>query len=147
MKYTQAKSGRVFVIRLHQGDIVHECIEQVARQENVHAGTVCLVGGADTGSKLVVGPEDGSARPVVPMTTQLDGAHEVAGVGTLFPNEDGEPVLHMHLAAGRGRETITGCVRAGVVCWTVLEAVLQEITDTTATRVTDPDTGFELLQP
>ena len=114
MKYSSAKIGRTFVIRLEQGDVLHEAIEQLAREEGVSAGTLIIVGGAEDGSRLVVGPRDGEARPVDPMTTALAGVHEVAGVGTIFPNEAGEPVLHMHMACGRGDATTTGCVRAGV---------------------------------
>ena len=32
MKYSQARQGRTFVIRLEDGDIVHEKIEQFARE-------------------------------------------------------------------------------------------------------------------
>ena len=45
--------------------------------------------GGDQYSALVVGPEDGSASPVTPMQRLLDNVHEIAGVGTLFPDEEG----------------------------------------------------------
>lgn len=77
----------------------------------------------------------------------LDNVHEVAGTGTLFPDENGEPVLHMHMACGRDGSTITGCVRNGVKVWQVMEVVVQEIVDTTGVRRPDPVTGFELLIP
>ena len=32
MKYSQASLGRVFVVRLEDGDIVHECLERLARE-------------------------------------------------------------------------------------------------------------------
>ncbi len=147
MRYSQANQGRVFVIRLENGDIVHEEIEGLARKESIVAAAVVIVGGADGGSTLVVGPEDGRARPVTPMEYSLPDVHEVAGVGTLFPDEDGTPILHMHVACGRNEETITGCVRTGVRVWEVMEAVLFELVNTTAERVFDPSTGFKLLQP
>ena len=77
----------------------------------------------------------------------LDDAHEATGSGTIFPDTDGNPALHMHLACGRGTETITGCIRKGVKVWYILEIVITEITDTTARRLPDPDTGFKLLVP
>ena len=147
MKYSQAQQGRIFIIRLENGDIVHESIERLAREESITAAAVIIVGGAEGGSKLVVGPEDGGARPVTPMGHTLPDVHEVAGVGTLFPDEDGTPVLHMHMACGRKGATITGCVRTGVQVWEVMEAVLLELVDTTGTRVFDASTGFKLLQP
>jgi predicted DNA-binding protein with PD1-like motif len=55
--------------------------------------------------------------------------------------------LHAHIASGRNRETVTGCVRRGVKVWQVMEVVLFELTATTASRRLDPATGFELLQP
>lgn len=55
--------------------------------------------------------------------------------------------LHMHIAGGRNDSAVAGCVRSGVRAWHVLEIVLWEITDTTATRQLDQATGFELLEP
>ena len=84
MKVSEAKMGRVFVIRLEDGDILHE---------------------------------------------------------------EGNPILHMHLACGRGDQTITGCVRRGVKVWHVLEIILTELTGTRAVRRPDTATGFNLLSP
>lgn len=147
MKYSQAQPGRIFVLRLEHGDIVHETIEAMAREQSIAAAALLILGGADADSRLVVGPEDGGASPVTPMEAILDNVHEVAGTGTLFPNESGEPVLHLHLACGRKRGTITGCVRRGVRVWQVMEAVLFELTDSRATRRFESRTGFTLLQP
>ncbi len=147
MKYSEAKQGRVFVIRLEDGDIVHEMIESFAAAHGIRAATLIAVGGADDGSRLIVGPEQDRAHPVVPMERSLQHAHEVAGVGTLFPDPDGKPALHMHMACGREEETITGCIRRGVRTWHVLEIVLTELLDCTATRAPDAQTGFNLLQP
>src|SRR3972149_7833323 len=142
MKYSQAKLGRVFVIRLEDGDIIHEAIESFAREHAIGAATLVIGGGADKGSRLVVGPEDGRATPVIPMDLMLENVHEVAGVGTLFPDDEGNPVLHMHMACGRNDETITGCIRTGVKVWHVMEAVLFELENSTAVRRPDKDTGF-----
>ncbi len=147
MKYSQAKQGRIFVIRLEDGDIIHEEIEKFAREKSIKAGALIILGGADQGSKLVVGPEHGRKEPIVPMEYILDNVNEIAGTGTIFPDEKGKPILHMHIACGRETSTITGCVRRGVKAWHVLEVILFELIDTTAVRVLDPVTGFELLRP
>ncbi|MEJ2356347.1 MAG: DNA-binding protein [candidate division WOR-3 bacterium] len=147
MKYSEAKYGRVFVIRLEDGDILHECIEKFARENDVKAGFLMAVGGADKGSKLVVGPEEGRAENINPMEYILDEVHEITGTGTLFPDEKGEPKLHMHIACGRKDTTKTGCVRKGVKVWHILEIVLVELIDTEAKRIMDEKTGFELLKP
>ena len=58
MKVTSAQFGRVFVVRLEDGDVLHECIETVARREKVSHGVCFFVGGADTDSTLSMGPEE-----------------------------------------------------------------------------------------
>jgi len=147
MKYSEAKQGRAFVIRLEDGDILHESIERFAEANRIRAAMLIVVGGADAGSKLVVGPEEGRASPVVPMELVLKNVHEIAGVGTLFPAEDGSPKLHMHISGGRESAAVTGCVRCGVKVWHVMEIILIELLNTTASRKMDPSTGFELLEP
>jgi predicted DNA-binding protein with PD1-like motif len=147
MKYSQATYGRVFVIRLEDGDIVHEAIERFARENDVSAAALIVLGGADAGSRLVVGPEEGRSQPVVTLEHVLGNVHEVAGTGTIFPDTAGKPVLHMHIAAGRVDAAVAGCARKGVKVWHVMEVVLFELADSSATRVTDPATGFELLRP
>jgi predicted DNA-binding protein with PD1-like motif len=147
MRYSQAKQGRIFILRLEDGDVLHEALEKFAREHSVKAAALIIIGGADKGSKLVVGPREGRSTPVVPMERVLDNVHEVAGTGTIFPDETGDPVLHMHMACGRESATVTGCVRRGVKVWHVMEVVLIELVDTGAVRVLDDETGFKLLRP
>ncbi|MFH1081043.1 MAG: PPC domain-containing DNA-binding protein [Pseudomonadota bacterium] len=147
MKYSEAGPGRIFVIRLEAGDIVHEAIEKFARDRRIGAAALIILGGADRGSKIVVGPEDGRAKPVVPMHRILADVHEVSGVGTIFPDDEGNPVLHMHMACGRQAESVIGCIRTGVEVWQVMEVVLFELMDSTGRRMMDPETGFKLLVP
>jgi predicted DNA-binding protein with PD1-like motif len=147
MKYSEAKHGRVFVIRLEDGDIVHEEIERFAREQSIKAAALVVVGGADGGSRLVVGPEEARAEPVVPMEQMLDNVHEVAGTGTLFLDDEGDPVIHMHMACGRKASTVTGCIRTGVRVWHVMEVILFELLGSSAIRVLDEETGFKLLKP
>ncbi len=147
MKYAQARPGRIFILRLEDGEILHETIEAFAFEHSVKAAAVIALGGADGGSRLVVGPEEGRSTPVTPIEYLLDNVHEIAGVGTIFPEKNGKPVLHMHIACGRTDETITGCVRRGVKVWQVMEVVLFEFVDSSACRLLDKETGFELLEP
>ena len=84
----------------------------------------------------MVGPEQGRATVIAPMELVLDNVHEIAGVGTLFPDDEGNPILHMHMACGRDSTTATGCIRQGV-----------RVVDTTGIRTADSETGFKLLQP
>lgn len=146
MKATEGVVGRVFVIRLEDGDVVPECIERFAEEQGVSVGHVVLIGGIG-GGQVVVGPRRSDAMPPEPMLLPIDGAHEVVGVGVLAPNEAGKPVLHIHGALGRSGATLTGCLRPGVATWLVGEAILYEITGASATRIRDAETGFSLLAP
>ena len=147
MKYSQAAYGRIFVIRLEDGDILHEKIEEFACEKSIKAAMLIAVGGADTGSKLIVGPEEGRSKPIQPMELILDGVHEITGTGTIFPDEKNNPKLHMHIAGGREDSVKAGCVRNGVRVWHIMEIILLELLDTKAKRVIDDETGFELLRP
>lgn len=146
MKASEGRIGRVFVIRLEDGDRLPECIERFARQQGVSVAHVILVGGIGSG-QVVVGPRHSDRMPPEPMLLPVDGAHEVVGVGVLAPGEEGEPVLHLHAALGRSGATLTGCLRPGVTAWLVGEVILYEILGTTAKRVKDKTSGFPLLEP
>ncbi|MGZ3578067.1 MAG: PPC domain-containing DNA-binding protein [Syntrophales bacterium] len=147
MKYSQVKQGRIFVIRLEDGDVVHEGIEKFATHHAITAAALIILGSADEGSTLVVGPREGRTLPIEPMTHILQNVHEVAGEGTIFPDDEGKPVLHMHMACGRWTETNTGCVRQGVRVWHVMEIILFELLDSTGLRLLEPASGFKLLNP
>ena len=147
MLYSEAKQGRTFIIRLEDGEIVHETLEKFAADHSIRAAAIIILGGADKGSKLIVGPQQSRAVPVMPMQHELYEAHEITGTGTIFPDDEGDPVLHLHMACGREENTATGCIREGVKVWYVMEVIMFEITDTTATRRPDPEIGFKLLVP
>ncbi len=140
----EGRIGRVFTLRLEDGDRVPECIEAFAKEKGIFRAFCALVGGIGRG-RIVVGPQRADASPVVPMVHELLGVHEVAAVGTLFPTQDGEPRLHMHAALGREGSTRTGCVRQGVEVWKLGEVVLLEILGADLVRRVDPATGFEVL--
>ncbi len=146
MKATEGRLGRVFIIRLEDGDAIPACVEKFAEDNGIMTGHVILVGGVGRG-EVVVGPRRSAEMPPEPMFLPVDGAHEVAGVGVIAPNEAGKPVLHIHAALGRAGKTTTGCLRPGVSTWLVGEVILYEILDAIVTRVRDKKTGFELLEP
>jgi len=146
MKATEGKLGRVFVIRLEDGDVLPGCIEKFAEKERISVGHAILVGGIGEG-QIVVGPRYSHKMPPEPMLLPVDGAHEVAGVGVLAPGQDGKPVLHMHAALGRSGQTMAGCLRPGVTTWIVGEVILYEIIGAKVVRLKDNSSGFALLQP
>ena len=144
MKASEGHIGRVFVVRLEDGDVLPGCIERFAEEKGISAGHVILVGGIGSG-EVVVGPRNSEERPPQPMLLPIDGAHEVAGVGILAPNENGKPILHIHASLGHSGQTLTGCLRPGVKTWLVGEAIIYEITGTDMVRKKDEASGFTLL--
>ncbi|MFO7773247.1 MAG: DNA-binding protein [Dehalococcoidia bacterium] len=146
MKACEGRIGRVFVIRLEDGDVVPRCIERFAEEKGVSVGHAILVGGIG-GGDVVVGPRRSEERPPEPVLLPIEGAHEVVGVGVLAPDEHGKPVLHIHAALGRAGRTMTGCLRQGVTTWLVGEVILYEILGADVARIQDKQSGFALLEP
>ena len=144
MKTSEGRMGRIFFIKLEEGDRLPDCIERFAADNNISAGHVVFVGGIGSG-QIVVGPRDSGSMPPEPMLLPIDGAHEVLGVGTLAADDTGKPILHMHAAMGRSGNTMTGCIRPGVDAWLIGEAIIYEILDTSASRKLDEKSGFKLL--
>jgi predicted DNA-binding protein with PD1-like motif len=146
MQYSEGKLGRVFVLRLGDEDRLPESIETFAREHKIRNAMVTYLGGARDGSRLVVGPEANRGESIVPLVHTLSGIQEVAGLGTLFPDESGNPMLHLHAAVGREGSATVGCTRAGVQVWLVGEVVVMEILGVDGVRKKDPESGLELLQ-
>jgi uncharacterized protein len=146
MKATEGKLGRVFVIRLENGDKLPNCIEQFAEDHGISHAQVLLLGGIGDG-QIVSGPRYSDRMPPDPVLIPVDGAHEVIGVGLLVPGEDNKPILHIHAALGRTGHTIAGCLRPGVATWLVGEVILCELIGIKARRMKDEASGFELLEP
>ena len=146
MKYSEGKIGRVFVIRLEDGDELPGCIEKFAAEHKISVGQAILVGGIGSG-EIVSGPRKNKELPIDPMLIPIDGVHEVVGVGLLAPDRKGTPQLHIHAALGRAGKTTTGCLRMGVKTWLVGEVILYEILGADVARLPDKESGFELLTP
>jgi predicted DNA-binding protein with PD1-like motif len=145
MKASEGRMGRVFVVRLEDGDVVPDCIERFAAEKGISVGHVILIGGIG-GGEVVVGPRDSEERPPEPMLLPVDGAHEVVGVGIIAPDKAGKPVLHIHAALGRSGQTLTGCLRPGVKTWLVGEAIIYEILGAKVSRLPDKASGFDLME-
>jgi predicted DNA-binding protein with PD1-like motif len=146
LDFTEAQLGRIFVLRLHQNETLHQVIEKFASEKQVASALCFFLGGAEDKSKVVVGPKDGNAMPPQPMITLLRGVHEGCGVGTIFTDEAGLPKLHMHASFGRKDNTVTGCVRMGIAVWQIGEVVILELTGGSAKRTQNTETGFEFLE-
>jgi predicted DNA-binding protein with PD1-like motif len=145
MQYGEGKLGRIFALRLENGDRLPDTVETFAREHGLERAFAVYLGGAADGSRMVVGPQD-QPGDIVPMIHTLTGSQEVLALGTIFPNEAGEPILHMHAASGRAGGASVGCTRAGVDVWLVGEVILMEILGIGGQRRQEAPSGFQLLQ-
>jgi len=146
VRYSEGFVGRVFVLRLEDGDLLNDTLEQFAAERGVERGLAFYLGGSADGSRVVVGPDAAREDAIVALVHTLAGPQEVLAVGTIFPDEQGKPSVHMHAASGREGAATVGCTRAGLRTWLVGEVVLLEISGSTAHRKTDTASGFELLE-
>ena len=144
MQYSQGTIGRVFTLRLEDDERIPDCIEQFAREHDIRTAQCIMIGGMDNGH-VVAGPRDGDSPVIDPILCPIEGAHEVVALGTLFPDESGRPVLHMHAALGRDGQTRTGCVRPGLDVWLVGEVIITEIVGTDMLRRKEAQSGLALL--
>lgn len=144
MEYTTGTVGRCICIRLHENDPVYESITNVAAKEDISAGVVFVIGGVKNGA-VVTGPLDQDERPLRTMVEKFTDAREIAGIGTLFKNEEGTLKLHMHASIGKGTAPIVGCPRIALDCWLVNEIIILELTGINAVRAKEAS-GLELLK-
>lgn len=144
MEYDVGKIGRVLVVRLFEGEDLYGQVQALAAKEKLSGAVVLAVGGLRR-AKVVVGPKDPHG-PIVPQFQEFDDAREIVGVGTIFPDDSGQPVMHFHAGIGRGDKALVGCPRGGASIFCVLELVIVEIKGIDAKRLMDPEIGLKLLR-
>ena len=130
LKSKELGRGRVFVLSLSTGESIKDSVESFCRSHDIACARLSILGGVQAGSTFVVGPHlvDGKeTAPISPMTYTTDAPTEFAGVGTVFPNEKGEPVMHLHGTLGRNGTSVTGCFRQDARAWLTLEVMLEEL--------------------
>lgn len=143
MKYRQGNLGRVFVAKVEHGDDLLKEITNLARAERLSTAVIFLIG-ALKGAAMVVGPRECTVPPE-PVWTSFGDGREILGMGTLYPDEKGEPALHLHGVLGRGQTSLAGCLRADTEVYLVVEMVIMELTGTGAVRKMDRDLSLSVL--
>ncbi len=146
MKAAEGKIGRVFVIRLEDGDIIPTCLEQFAVEKEIKVALVTMISGVDSGN-VISGPQESNQMPIDPIISAIDGAHELVAAGLIASDEEGNPKLHIHGAFARAGKVTGGCLRLGVKTWLVGEVVISEITGVDSKRILDKRSNFPLLEP
>jgi len=142
MQYSEGSLGRIFVLRMDHGEDLIESLQKFLREKKITSCTVLFMGAMRDG-RAVTGPK----LPVVPPTPNYEAyesAWEVFGMATIYPSIEG-PMLHIHSALGRGRQSILGCIRDKAEVYLIVEAVLFEICGLTAERAWDEKMQLYLL--
>jgi predicted DNA-binding protein with PD1-like motif len=134
MQYTEGQIGRVFVVRIDDGEDMLLSLRQFILDKNVQAGSIHFLGALMNG-RMVTGPEE-PIIPPVPHFVMFEGGWEIFGVGTIYPGESG-PHIHYHATVGRSGHALTGCLREKAVTYLIVEAVIMEITGLSARREFD----------
>jgi predicted DNA-binding protein with PD1-like motif len=134
MQYTEGQLGRVFVVRIDDGEDMLVSLHQFIIDKSVQAGSILFLGALMNG-RMVTGPEE-PVIPPVPHFVMFEGGWEVFGVGTIYPGEGG-PHIHYHASVGRSGHALTGCLREKAITYLIVEAVILEFTGLSARREFD----------
>ena len=143
MEYAVGKTGRIIGARLFEGEDLYECVEEIAKKENIKSAAVLITGGFRKAS-VVVGPKQEKPK-IVGNFKEFAGPGEVLGVGTIYCDETG-PKLHIHTAIGKGNQIMVGCPRGGAKTFLIMEVTIIEITDLNSGRIPDKEKGLKLLR-
>jgi len=141
MQYTEGQLGRVFVVRIDDGEDMLVSLRQFILDKGIQAGSITFLGALMNG-RMVTGPEE-PVIPPVPHFVMFEGGWEVFGIGTIYPGEDG-PHIHYHASVGRSGHALTGCLREQATTYLIIEAVIMEFTGLKARREIDQKTQLHL---
>ena len=143
MQYTEGQLGRIFVVRIDDGEDMLVSLRQFIIDKDIGAGSITFLGALMDG-RMVTGPEE-PVIPPVPHFVMFEGGWEVFGIGTIYPGEGG-PHIHYHASVGRSGHALTGCLREKATTYLIVEAVIMEFTGLTARREFDKKTQLHLPQ-
>ncbi len=141
MQYSEGQVGRVFTVRIDDGEDFIREIKRFVAAMNIQNGTIQFLG-AVRSATLVTGPKE-PVIPPSPRAEEIFGGWELLGFATIYPGEDG-PSIHLHAAAGKGIRSLAGCLREKAEVYLVVEAIVTEFVGISAKRILDPKTGVNL---
>lgn len=134
MQYTEGQIGRVFIVRIDDGEDMLLSLRQFILDKDIRTGSIHFLGALMNG-RMVTGPEE-PVIPPVPHFVMFEGGWEIFGVGTIYPGEGG-PHIHYHASVGRSGHALTGCLREKAITYLIVEAVIMEFTGLSARREFD----------
>ncbi len=125
MIFQQLKEGRSFILRFeHEEDLLEGL--KIFVEENKLQGAVFWILGALGKGKIVGGPRHNTAPPE-PIFVSFEDTREIIGWGNICRLTNKSPKIHLHLSAGRGENTYTGCLRSDGKVFLTCEVYLREI--------------------
>lgn len=137
MQYSEGRLGRIFVVRIDDGEDFLAVMHEFVRNKAVHTGTILFLGALRQG-RMVTGPEE-AVLPPEPHYVMFEGGWEMVGIGTICPGDTG-PSIHYHASVGRAGHALTGCLRETAITYIVAEAVVLEFTGLDIRRQLDEKT-------
>jgi hypothetical protein len=141
MQYSEGRLGRVFVLRIDDGEDFLAVTRDFIKDKEVQTGTLFFLGALRQG-RMVTGPEE-LAIPPEPHYVMFEGGWEMVGIGTIYPGEGG-PAIHYHASVGRAGHALTGCLREKAVTYIVAEVIVLEFTGLDIRRLPQEKTGLVL---
>jgi len=141
MQYSEGRLGRVFVLRIDDGEDFLAVTRNFINDKKVQTGTLIFLGALRQG-RMVTGPEV-PVLPPEPHYVMFEGGWEMVGIGTIYPGGDG-PAIHYHASVGRAGHALTGCLRDKAVTYIVVEVIVLEFTGLDIRRIPDGKTGLVL---
>lgn len=141
MDYAEGRVGRVFAVRVDHGEDLIAVLNSFSRKKGIQCAMAQFLGALSEG-RVVTGPER-AVLPPNPHFEGFDGGWEIFGVASIFPGNDG-PVIHIHTSAGRGRNSLTGCLREVAEAYIVVEVFIIELVGLAAFKTHEQKTGLKL---
>jgi len=141
MQYSEGRLGRVFVLRIDDGEDFLAVTRDFINDKKVQTGTLIFLGALRQG-RMVTGPEE-LVIPPEPHYVMFEGGWEMVGIGTIYRGEDG-PAIHYHASVGRAGHALTGCLREKAVTYIIAEVIVLEFTGLEIRRRLDEKTGLVL---
>ena len=141
MQYSEGRLGRVFVLRIDDGEDFLEATRGFVRSKGITTGTILYLG-ALRQAKMVTGPEE-AVFPPDPHHVMFEGGWEMVGIGTICM-EGEKPSVHFHASVGRAGHALTGCLRDRATTYIVAEAVILEFAGISIERLFDEKTQVNL---
>ena len=135
------KFGSTYILRIDRGEEILESITALCRKEKIYLGSISGIGAVGEVTLGVFNRERFAYE-----STTYTGDYEIASCSGTVTTKDGEPYLHIHMAAANAvkDECHGGRLNCAVVSLTG-EFVIQQL-EGTVEREYSPEVGLNLFK-